>query len=206
MEDKFYITERAKKQLKRRWKKHWTQVDNIAQCLECNGVLRYFKGNAYFVEFHAPPKIPTAMEMPQKPFQSPWDWDSPSDPQLVRNFIERIHVIILASYLRPSDLRRKPEWVKKRAYAIKNAYHHQHITLGYCAYCNKKGALTKEHVVPKSVGGTLTIDACAPCNHARGTSLHHPGFVQWRNKNPALFEKAVMLSTKSKKTKRWLKS
>lgn len=207
VKDDFRITPRAKKQLKNRW--GTKTLKNIAEGLECNGVLRYFKGEAYFVEFHVPPKIPTTMEMSEKPFQSPWDWDSPSDPQLVRNYFERIRVIALASCLAPSVLRQKPKWVQTEAFALKCAcskkqIRKEHVTLGYCAYCYKKGAMTKEHVVPKCVGGTLTIDTCAKCNHERGTSLHYPGFVQWRRKNPILFEKAVKMSRKSKKTKRWL--
>ena len=45
---------------------------------------------------------------------------------------------------------------------------------GRCTYCGEEAALTMDHVVPVSRGGTNWIDnlvpACGPCNFSKGTS------------------------------------
>ena len=77
---------------------------------------------------------------------------------------------------------------------------------GVCAYCNQHfSRLTKEHVVPKCYGGTVTIRVCADCNNARGDSLTDPKFVEWRRAHPQMFEEAVRQSTDPKQTQTWLK-
>ena len=77
---------------------------------------------------------------------------------------------------------------------------------GVCAYCHKHSKkLTKEHVVPKCRGGTVTIRVCADCNNARGDSLTDPKFVEWRRAHPEKFEEAVRQSTDPKQTQTWLK-
>lgn len=76
---------------------------------------------------------------------------------------------------------------------------------GVCAYCHKHSKkLTKEHVVPKCRGGTVTIRVCGDCNNARGDSLTDPKFVEWRRAHPKQFEEAVRKSTDPKQTQIWL--
>lgn len=43
---------------------------------------------------------------------------------------------------------------------------------GYaCAYCGRVDApLIREHVVPRSQGGTMIVPACTPCNARKGTA------------------------------------
>jgi hypothetical protein len=53
---------------------------------------------------------------------------------------------------------------------------------GACAYCNCECVLTKEHVVPKSLGGTYTIGVCNTCNQKRGVNLEYPPFLKWLDK------------------------
>jgi 5-methylcytosine-specific restriction endonuclease McrA len=78
---------------------------------------------------------------------------------------------------------------------------------GECAYCHRTfRRLTKEHVVPHCVGGTLTIKVCPGCNNRRQTSLVDPLFVAWRNAHPDLFQQAVDASTDPTQTLRWLQS
>lgn len=77
---------------------------------------------------------------------------------------------------------------------------------GVCAYCHQQfPKLTKEHVVPRCYGGTMTIRVCADCNNARNNSLTDPKFVEWRRAHPKQFEEAVRKSTDPKQTQNWLK-
>jgi len=77
---------------------------------------------------------------------------------------------------------------------------------GQCAYCNKIfSRLTKEHIVPRSVGGTCTIRVCEECNNTRGSKLEDPKFVEWRRKHPAEFDEAVRQSKDPKQTQNWLR-
>ena len=77
---------------------------------------------------------------------------------------------------------------------------------GVCAYCHQQFLkLTKEHIVPRCYGGTVTIRVCANCNNARGDSLTDPKFVEWRRTHPQMFEEAVAESTDPKQTQNWLR-
>ena len=76
---------------------------------------------------------------------------------------------------------------------------------GICAYCETfVEKLTKEHVVPRCVGGRLKIRVCASCNNARGCRLDDPRFVSWRQRNPEVFKEAVRASVDQKQTQNWL--
>ena len=77
---------------------------------------------------------------------------------------------------------------------------------GICEYCGVSGVMTKEHVLPHSVGGTLTISVCRDCNGRRGNSGTYPGFLRWLNKHQSVFREAVRTSTQPLKTDRWLLS
>ena len=45
-----------------------------------------------------------------------------------------------------------------------------------CVYCNKD-ANTRDHVVPKSLGGTKTVSCCARCNQAK-SNLYLSDFLR----------------------------
>lgn len=54
---------------------------------------------------------------------------------------------------------------------------------GACVYCNRqinKEHMTKEHLIPKSYGGTENLCnlclVCKRCNNLRGNSIHDPDF------------------------------
>ena len=64
-------------------------------------------------------------------------------------------------------------------------------TLPTCAYCHQIKVLTKEHVIPKSMGGTYTIGVCETCNHARNVSFDYQPFKDWMHGHWDLFVEAV---------------
>ena len=66
-----------------------------------------------------------------------------------------------------------------------------------CVYCGGNGqAMTKEHLLPKSVGGTVIVPACHDCNQARGRSGSYKPFIRYIKKNNAVWAKAVTTATK----------
>ncbi|MBW4541235.1 MAG: HNH endonuclease [Myxacorys chilensis ATA2-1-KO14] len=54
----------------------------------------------------------------------------------------------------------------------------------WCGCCLPLEKLTREHLIPRSLGGTHSLEnlrlACFPCNNSRGNSLYPP---QWRKRN-----------------------
>lgn len=64
-------------------------------------------------------------------------------------------------------------------------------TLPRCAYCHKIKVLTKEHVIPKSMGGTYTIGVCKTCNQEREVSFDYQPFKDWVHENWDSFIEAV---------------
>ena len=75
-----------------------------------------------------------------------------------------------------------------------------------CAYCGKARPLTKEHLVPKSVGGTLTIRVCRPCNQARGASGTHDSFQAYIRAHPGEWSQHVKAARRDKGLFEWLVS
>jgi len=71
------------------------------------------------------------------------------------------------------------------AYIIKKSYY------GTCIYCNEWKIMTREHLIPRSYGGTLIVDACRKCNNERGNSLSYEPFVNYCINNPKVYIKAV---------------
>ena len=55
--------------------------------------------------------------------------------------------------------------------------------------------MTKEHLLPKSVGGTVIVPACHDCNQARGRSGSYKPFIRYIKKNNAVWAKAVTTAT-----------
>jgi hypothetical protein len=57
--------------------------------------------------------------------------------------------------------------------------------------------MTREHLLPKSVGGTEIVKACYTCNQARGRSGDFVPFVRYIKKNTAVWAKAVTSANKT---------
>lgn len=60
-----------------------------------------------------------------------------------------------------------------------------------CVYCGTAGRMTKEHVLPKSAGGTVVVAACQPCNGNRGRSGSYRPFVAYITANPTVWVDAL---------------
>ena len=69
-----------------------------------------------------------------------------------------------------------------------------------CVYCGTTGLMTMEHVLPKSVGGTVVVAACQPCNNKRGMSGSYRPFVAYITANPTVWADAVTTSRHSTDT------
>lgn len=69
-----------------------------------------------------------------------------------------------------------------------------------CEYCHKIKKLTKEHVIPKSIGGTYTIGVCRKCNQERGDSFTYPPFIQWVSTHWDQFVEAIKQTYQEKKS------
>lgn len=77
-----------------------------------------------------------------------------------------------------------------------------------CRYCNlsfDKKDITREHLLPKSAGGTQTIDACACCNRARGNRSTYPPFVEFICNNPDVWADAVGACSDRAKLAAWMR-
>lgn len=75
-----------------------------------------------------------------------------------------------------------------------------------CEYCpHSFPKLTKEHVLPKSVGGIVTIPVCWDCNQKRAALGDDPYFLEWKEKNPNVWMTAILTSKDPDKTVDWLK-
>jgi len=63
---------------------------------------------------------------------------------------------------------------------------------GTCDYCKRIGRkLTKEHLVPKSFGGSqILIRVCRKCNQWRGNSASYPDFLSFIEENVAVWRQA----------------
>lgn len=74
-----------------------------------------------------------------------------------------------------------------------------------CEYCPRPfPKLTKEHVLPKSVGGIVTIPVCSGCNQKRAALGDDPYFLEWKEKNPNVWMTAILTSKDPDKTADWL--
>jgi hypothetical protein len=71
-----------------------------------------------------------------------------------------------------------------------------HCTACTCSYCGLGGKMTKEHLLPRSVGGTAIIAACCTCNNERGRSGRYPPFLRYIKKHPHTWATAVLSSTR----------
>ena len=63
-----------------------------------------------------------------------------------------------------------------------------------CVYCNKREGRTREHLLPKCVGGKLTVRACLKCNQKRGNDGQFGPFLSFIKTNPLTWDKALMES------------
>lgn len=73
---------------------------------------------------------------------------------------------------------------------------HGHCTACTCSYCGRSGDMTKEHLLPRSVGGTTIIAACLTCNRDRGRSGRYPPFRRYIATHPHTWASAVFSSTR----------
>ena len=63
-----------------------------------------------------------------------------------------------------------------------------------CSYCYRgveARAMTKEHLLPKSFGGTVTIPACHWCNQERGCSGSYKPFRRYLRAHPEAWKEAL---------------
>lgn len=66
-----------------------------------------------------------------------------------------------------------------------------------CEYCGARFAptggrrKTNEHLMPRVMGGTLTIPVCYSCNHARGCSMVDKNFLRFVDEHPETWGEAV---------------
>jgi hypothetical protein len=65
---------------------------------------------------------------------------------------------------------------------------------GRCEYCLKLKTLTREHVLPRSMGGTQIIGVCKSCNKERKNDLSYSGFLEWVVTHRKQFNQAVNTS------------
>ena len=65
---------------------------------------------------------------------------------------------------------------------------------GRCEYCLKLKTLTREHVLPRSMGGTQIIRVCKSCNKERKNDLSYSGFLEWVVTHRKQFKQAVNTS------------
>jgi len=86
---------------------------------------------------------------------------------------------------------------------LKNTIRVNQMT-NHCEYCGTPFAptgpflRTKEHLMPKSMGGTLTIPVCYRCNQERKSSMTYPRFLRFVHSHEKQWNDAVRDTTVSK--------
>ncbi len=91
-----------------------------------------------------------------------------SDLHWSRGMLPRPVVVRLRQYVRiPHDTHKRK--ITRRAVFARDGWE--------CQYCGTRGALTVDHVIPRSKGGGSTweniVASCAPCNRRKGDRLPH---------------------------------
>ena len=77
---------------------------------------------------------------------------------------------------------------------------------GRCAYCHKDFAkLSREHLLPRSVGGRTIIRTCFPCNFERGCRGDFGPFLSYIREYPHRWTEAVNSTSNTSKTTLWLR-
>lgn len=80
-------------------------------------------------------------------------------------------------------------------------------TKGVCAYCRRDGQrLSREHLLPRSVGGRAIIRVCFACNFKRGNSGNFQPFLEYIRENPHHWTEALACTSDISKTTSWLQS
>ena len=83
----------------------------------------------------------------------------------------------------------------RQFFAVEGSYCAKTCTPGMCAYCHSNfPKLEKEHVIPKSIGGTYTIRVCKTCNRERADSFTYEPFVKWTRSHIKEFHRAVQIA------------
>jgi len=85
--------------------------------------------------------------------------------------------------------------LKKRT-TRRSWYYYAYSTLyskksNFCVYCGEWKVMTREHLIPRSYGGTLIVSACRKCNNERGNSLSYRPFINYCINNPRIYIKAI---------------
>lgn len=78
-----------------------------------------------------------------------------------------------------------------------------------CVYCQKHfhhSRSTREHLLPRSVGGTVVVCACRICNHARGNRGDYKPFRRYIQAHEAQWLEAIASTTDMPRTLSWLRS
>lgn len=75
----------------------------------------------------------------------------------------------------------------------------------YCACCMTQANITREHLVPRSMGGRSVIFACRRCNNERGRSLTYEPFLNYIEKHPFVFLEHIRKSKCKKEMKERLR-
>jgi 5-methylcytosine-specific restriction endonuclease McrA len=104
-----------------------------------------------------------------------------------------------------STNQRKKSGAKRKCHAC-TAGASAGASAGKCVYCGRFGTLTKEHLLPKSVGGKLTVKACRACNQARGDRGDFAPFLGLIRRRPDLWTEHVAASANPPNTRRWLRA
>ena len=80
-----------------------------------------------------------------------------------------------------------------------------------CVYCHKHchrthRRSTREHLLPRSVGGTLVVCACGLCNHARGNRGDYKPFRRYIQAHEDQWLEAISTTSDMPRTLTWLRS
>ena len=80
-----------------------------------------------------------------------------------------------------------------------------------CVYCHKHchrthRRSTREHLLPRSVGGTLVVCACGVCNTARGNRGDYKPFRQYIQAHEDQWLEAIASTSDMPRTLTWLRS
>jgi 5-methylcytosine-specific restriction endonuclease McrA len=86
------------------------------------------------------------------------------------------------AHCRREHIRRARKMMNGGAYSLRDVQRLLRRYGGKCAYCGKSKAMTMDHVIPISRGGTSFIGnllpACKPCNSSKGDRV----LVEWKSR------------------------
>ena len=110
------------------------------------------------------------------------------------------HMCIPVCYM--SECIRLMGWADEDRFWMKTCEHSE--LCEHCEYCGEafdscgSRRRTKEHLLPKCMGGTLIIYVCHSCNARRGNSLDDQHFLNFIRKKPITWQLAIERADKQK--------